>query len=80
MKNKTRWIADAIIGILTATSTVWVDVTIWHRLIIGVTIAFAMQTLFTWLDNVLDGDDIAELERKEENRRKIYEMWREEAP
>ena len=80
MKSKTMLIADAIIGIMTATSSIWVDVNVFHRILIGIVVAGAMQTLFVWLDEKLDNDDIATLERKEANRNKIYEIWRKEMP
>ena len=81
MRVKTRWIADAIIGVLASTSHIWVDVTIFHRILIGIFVAAAVQTLFVWLDNKFeDEENIGILERKEENRAKIYEFWRKEMP
>ena len=80
MKSKTMLVADIIIGVMTATSNIWVDVNIIHRIMIGAFVCFAMQTLLTWLDSKLDSDDISEMQRKEENRNKIYDMWRKEMP
>lgn len=78
MKARTRLVADILIGVLTATSTVWVDVNFIHRLMIGILVTFAMETLFVWLDNRSESQeeaDDAEIQRKERNRQNIFSCW-----
>lgn len=57
--RKSRAFADIITGILTATSSVWVDVTVWHRIIIGLIVAFAMETVLVWIDE-REAEDMSE--------------------
>lgn len=66
--RKSRAFADIITGILTATSSVWVDVTVWHRIIIGLIVAFAMETVLVWID-AREAEDMNE--RIRENRENI---------
>jgi Ni,Fe-hydrogenase I cytochrome b subunit len=66
--RKSRIFADIITGILTATSSVWVDVTVWHRIIIGLIVAFAMETVLVWIDE-REAEDMSE--RIRENRENI---------
>lgn len=66
--RKSRGFADIITGILTATSSVWVDVTVWHRIIIGLIVAFAMETVLVWIDE-REAEDMSE--RIRENRENI---------
>lgn len=66
--KRSRIFADLVIGILTATSAVWVDVTVWHRIIIGLIVAFAMETVLVWIDE-MEAEDMSE--RIRENRENI---------
>ena len=66
--RKSRIFADIITGILTATSSVWVDVTVWHRVIIGLIVSFAMETVLVWIDE-REAEDMSE--RIRENRENI---------
>ena len=65
MMTKSRAVADVVIGILTAIAPVWVDVTIIHRAIIAVIVAFAAETVLSWIDGK---DDKAMQERIRQNR------------
>ena len=81
MKAKTRYVADAIIGILAATSTIWIDVNIVHRVFIAVLVTFAVETLLVMLDEFFERKEDQkivdfELERLQRNRDRIYEQIR----
>ena len=88
MQFKARYVSDIIIGILTATSTIWVDVNLGHRIIIAIMVAFAAETLLRWIEDrqqeqemeekIIDFDEA--LERKQRNREKIYAGWQKEMP
>lgn len=82
MKSKTRWIADILVGIMTATSIIWVDVGIVHRILIAVLVTLAVETALVWLDGFFEEKDNQkiidfELERLQRNRDRIYEQIRE---
>lgn len=81
MKLKTRYVADVLVGILTATSVIWVDVNIIHRLAIAVMVTLAIETLFRWIDERCseeeEYDDPEEDERKNQNRKVIIGNWLE---
>lgn len=85
---KSRYVADIIIGFLMATSTIWIDVNIGHRILIGIAVVFASETLFRWIDERQEEEDeeenIIDLEemicRKERNRDHIYQQWKKEMP
>lgn len=81
MKLKTRYVADVLVGILTATSVIWVDVNIIHRLAIAVMVTLAVETLFRWIDERCseeeEYDDPEEDERKNQNRKVIIGNWLE---
>lgn len=66
--KRSRVFADLIIGILTATSGVWVDVTVWHRIFVGLVVAFAAETVLYWIDERDSGADEDEIERIRKNR------------
>lgn len=81
MKVRTRYIADIIIGIMTATSSIWVDVGIVHRILIAVLVTLAVETALVWLDGFFEEKDNQkiinfELERLQRNRDRIYEQIR----
>lgn len=81
MKSKTRWIADILVGIMTATSNIWVDVGIVHRILIAVLVTLAVETALVWLDGFFEEKDNQkiinfELERLQRNRDRIYEQIR----
>lgn len=69
---RSRHVADIVIGILAAVSSVWIDVTWFHRVIIGITVAFAMETFFRWNDE--------RLETKEDQEEEVidYEEYRKQ--
>ena len=78
---RSRHVADIVIGILAAVSSVWIDVTWFHRVIIGITVAFAMETFFRWNDERLetkedDEEDIISIEemkyRVQRNRDNLF--------
>ena len=82
MKAKTRYVADAIIGILAATSTIWIDVNIVHRVFIAVLVTFAVETLLVMLDEFFERKEDQkvidfEAERKARNRERIYKQVKE---
>ena len=81
MKLKTRYVADVLVGILTATSVIWVDVNIIHRLAIAIMVTLAIETLFRWIDERCSDeeeyDDPEEDERKKQNRKVIIGNWLE---
>lgn len=81
MKLKTRYVADVLVGILTATSVIWVDVNIIHRLAIAIMVTLAIETLFRWIDERCSDeeeyDDSEEDERKNQNRKVIIGNWLE---
>lgn len=81
MKLKTRYVADVLVGILTATSVIWVDVNIIHRLAIAVMVTLAVETLFRRIDERCseeeEYDDPEEDERKNQNRKVIIGNWLE---
>jgi hypothetical protein len=62
-----------MIGFLTATSPIWVDVTWIHRGFIWIFVALAMETLFSWMDN---RDRKSDEERKQRNRDQLFETWK----
>ena len=83
MKIKTRYVADALIGIMTATSTIWDDVNALHRIAIAVLVTFAVETLLVMLDDIFERKENQkiidfEAERKQRNRDQIYEEWKKE--
>lgn len=85
---KSRYVADIIIGFLMSTSTIWVDVNIGHRILIGIAVIFASETLFRWIDERQEAEDEEEniidmieiYERKERNRDHLYNQWKKEMP
>ena len=85
---KLRYVADIIIGFLMSTSTIWVDVNIGHRILIGIAVIFASETLFRWIDERQEAEDEEEniidmieiYERKERNRDHLYNQWKKEMP
>ena len=85
MKIKTRYVADIIIGIMTATSTIWVDVNALHRIAIAVLVTFAVETLLVMLDDIFERKENQkiidfEAERKQRNREVIYKRMTKEMP
>jgi hypothetical protein len=62
-----------MIGFLTATSPIWVDVTWIHRGFIWIFVALAMETLFSWMDS---RDRKSDEERKQRNRDQLFETWK----
>lgn len=82
MKLKTRYVADVLVGILTATSVIWVDVNLLHRFAIAIMVTLAVETLFQWIDERCSSeeeeyDDSEEDERKNQNRKVIIGNWLE---
>lgn len=81
MKLKTRYVADVLVGILTATSVIWVDVNLLHRFAIAIMVTLAIETLFRWIDernsDEEEYDDPEEDERKNQNRKVIIGNWLE---
>ena len=81
MKLKTRYVADVLVGILTATSVIWVDVNLLHRFAIAIMVTLAIETLFRWIDERCSDeeeyDDPEEDERKNQNRKVIIGNWLE---
>lgn len=81
MKLKTRYVADVLVGILTATSVIWVDVNLLHRFAIAIMVTLAIETLFRWIDERCseeeEYDDPEEDERKNQNRKVIIGNWLE---
>ena len=77
---KARYISDCLIGILMATSHIWVDVNLVHRILIGFVSALAVETFLRWLEDrqsredeediVIDMEEI--MERKARNRNRMY--------
>ena len=87
-KIRSRHVADVVIGFLVATSSVWIDVTLLHRLLIGITVCFAFETIFAKIDEQQESEDEEEnaidvieiYERKERNRDHLYNQWKKEMP
>lgn len=77
MGNASKTVADLLVGTLAATSSFWVDVRWYHRIIIGIFVILAMETIFCWLDS--RETEHEELEaRKQQNREtvKFYDFMK----
>ena len=73
MGSMTKLVACILIGFLTATSPIWVDVTWIHRGFIWIFVALAMETLFSWMDSRDHKNDEA---RKQQNRDALFQNWK----
>lgn len=75
MSSLSRMLADVLVGVLAATSRVWVDVQWWHRIVIGILVVLAMETIFFWLDN-LESEHKEQEARKQKNRDELFNNWK----